>query len=158
LTWCDGAGIVYTASEDDGLYVLDPVTESRRRLGTFFRAFWPRCSPDGRFVAVYRAMGPGLWIISLNDGTTKFLFGGPEIIPIGWSADGRWVYARANGSREVVKVEVGSAKVDTVVAVPFDAMTISMDCMDFDGKQLVVNVADRLVDIWLLENFDRAVR
>ncbi len=82
------------------------------------------------------------------------------VAPVGWSSDGRWVYARGPFSSEIIRVPASGGPAETVAKLPFDPSLISFASTDlhFDGEHFVVDVAEPLSDFWLLENFDRAKR
>src|SRR3970282_808292 len=77
LAWAPSPVIVFQAPGNRNLLVVDPRTESTRRLVDDESGFlfFPRPSPDGRSIAVNwnRRDQAGVWVISLNDGSRRYL-------------------------------------------------------------------------------------
>ncbi len=85
------------------------------------------------------------------------------LIPLGWSADGSWIFAVEGGKRELLKVPaVADATPTTVGTLPFDYDLVggSAYCtaITSDGKQAVCILTEKQSDAWLVENFDPEMR
>ena len=111
------------------------------------RMYTPRCSPDGKRVAVRWNLSiqphdkmRGLWLISLQDFSQVFLYGG-LVAPIEWSADGRWIYAwhLLKKQKEILMIPVSGGEPKTLVTLPFENIfedDISSVCpeINFHGR------------------------
>jgi Tol biopolymer transport system component len=120
----------------------------------------PIFSPDGKKMAIHwnRAERRGLWIISLEPYVETFLHSG-IIYPVGWSPDGKYVYAiRAEAGllgREIVKVQVATPnEVTSVVSLLADVSSRSAASVGPAGHEIVVSISEEKSDVWLMENFD----
>jgi serine/threonine protein kinase/Tol biopolymer transport system component len=115
----------------------------------------PVFAPDGERMAVqWRRDEAGLWIISLEPYSETLLQPG-DLYPLGWSPDGRCVYAIRRG-REIVRVQVATPSDVTVVAtLPGDGNDAGLSP---DGKEIVVSVSEEKSDVWLMQSFDPSAR
>ncbi len=99
----------------------------------------------------------GIWVISLDD-SSSFLIKVGLFRPIGWSADGKWVYSyeKKGGTIRIFMVEVESGREKTVVTIPFtfELGVPGIPRMSTDGKHFVIPVRKSNSDVWLVENFD----
>ncbi|HEX2569086.1 MAG TPA: protein kinase [Polyangia bacterium] len=168
LTWAPGELILYQRPGNRNYHLLGPRTEEERPL-IVNRAseaegwiFYSRYSPDGtRVVANWNRKkegGAGLWILSLVDGSERNLAPAPELLkPIGWSADGQWIYVQHESQRqgvtELLRISVASGASEPWVTLPFAQ---SSDCtgMTPDGRRFVCAVSEGDSDAWLVEGFD----
>jgi Tol biopolymer transport system component len=121
-------------------------------------------SPDGKKVAVFWNRKPefGLWIIFLEPYSETRLLSG-IIYPLGWSSDGKYVYANRAESRgsggEIIRVQVATPnEVTSVATLPGDIAEDDGASVSPDGKEIVVTISDEKSDVWLMENFDPSVR
>src|SRR5262249_5612373 len=99
LTWSPGSRILYQRSGNTNYYELDPETRSERLLLDVRPVTWlfsPVQSPDGRRIAIAwnRPPKPGVWVIDTKAHRETLVYPrpGPSTMPIGWSADGRFIY------------------------------------------------------------------
>ena len=104
----------------------------------------------------------GLWVISREPYAELRLLPG-EVYPVGWSPDGKYVYAiRADSlgaGREVIKVQVAAPNEITAVGtLPGEVVEGDGASVSPDGKQIVVSISDERSDVWLMENLDPAQR
>ena len=115
----------------------------------------PVFAPNGKKMAVqWRRDEVGLWIISLEPYSETLLQPG-DLYPLGWSSDGKYVYAIRRG-REIVRVQVAPPSDVTVVAtLPGDGNDAGLSP---DGKEIVVSVSEEKSDVWLMQNFDPSAR
>ena len=127
----------------------------------------PIFSPDGKRLAVnwnrYSGMsqGRGLWIVSLEPYSETFVQ--REMIPFGWSRDGKQVYAVRQTGREIVTISVASPNdVVSIATLPGDVVGVCDGCklptLSPDGRQIIASLAEEKSDVWLLENFDQSLR
>ena len=75
-----------------------------------------------------------------------------ELLPVGWSADGRWVYAQRPEAHRVVRIPSGRGAAETLLDIPFERVG-EIDIAP-DGTRVVCAVPVSQSDIWLIENFD----
>ena len=74
-------------------------------------------------------------------------------MPVGWSADGAWVYAH-DGDKYVKIPTSGSGEAETVFEWPFEDKS-EHDCRPAaGGTKWICHVGESNSDIWLVENFD----
>jgi Tol biopolymer transport system component len=114
----------------------------------------PIFSPDANKVAVFWNRQPegGLWIISLQPYSETFVLAG-SIYPVGWSPDGKYVYAVRAGSGEIMKVRSSPPnEVSPVATLPGDIIGFDSATVSPDGRQIIVSVGQRESDVWLMEN------
>ncbi|MFN3860486.1 MAG: S9 family peptidase [Roseateles sp.] len=125
------------------LWLMDPEQpEGRRKLAELDGGGWSagRPSPDERQVALTRYLSANesqIWLLDLASGATRQLLpavGSNEskatYTPAGWSADGRamWIASdRAGEFRELMKLDLGSGRIDRVSAhIPWDVSGVTM--------------------------------
>src|SRR4029453_16840772 len=95
--------ILYQQVGNRNFYVLDPATALERLLihdSSVGWMFTPVRSPDGQTIAVAWNRRPkrGIWLLDARDSREKLLYEAP--VPpalIGWSADGRSIFALEGG-------------------------------------------------------------
>ena len=168
LTWAPGDQILYQRPGNRQFHLLDPNTEEERPLikdESVGWAFSPRYSPNGSLVAVSwnRKQPEGhykqnLWIISLSD-STEVRIHDEYVWPLGWSPDGRWVYAEESASGRTIGVRVPATggEAETVFDWPFEKHSGS--CWPGpDDTRWVCSAGETSSDIWLVENFDPHVQ
>ena len=169
LTWAPGELILYQRPGNRNYHLLGPRTEEERPLITSPAQeaggwiFYPRYSPDGKQIVAYwnrKNEKAGLWILSLQDGSERCLAPAPELLkPIGWSADGQWIYVQHESQRqgvmELLRISAASGTSEPWVTLPFAQ---SSDCtsMTSDGQRFVCAVSEGDSDAWLVEGFDDA--
>ncbi|MFQ5630470.1 MAG: tetratricopeptide repeat protein, partial [bacterium] len=164
LTWSPGANILYQAPGNQNFHVLSPVTEEKKRLVVDAEYGWmfsPRYSPDAKLVALYWNRYSAVldrpvrsfWVVSPADTSRIELHRGPAM-PIGWSADGRWIYAWNFFKKpiEIMMIPAAGGQARVIATLPFDE--IEGLSMTPDGKQLVCAAAQHRSDVWVMEHFD----
>jgi Tol biopolymer transport system component len=159
VSWSPGANILYQRPGNRSFNVLDPTTEEESPLVEDDSVGWmfdPQYSPDGKKVAVFWNRSPlrGLWLISLEDSSQAPLH--ESRYPIGWSSDGNWILARQKAGKEILMIPIGGGEAKMLVKLPFGE--IGEVRMTPDGRQFVCGVHEIQSDVWLVENFDPAVR
>jgi Tol biopolymer transport system component len=164
LAWFPGENILYHRPGNRNFFILNPVTEEERPLVQDDSVGWvfaPRYSPDGKKVAVMwnRRPSRGLWVIPLEDSSQAFLLK-ENAFPVGWSADGRWIYAseEIRGTLKILKISIKGDQTKIILTAPF---TLEKGfprqghaCMTLDGKNFVFPVYKYHSDVWMIENFD----
>jgi len=168
LAWFPGENILYHRPGNRNFFILNPVTEEEKPLIQDDSVGWvfapPRYSPDGKKVAVMWNRRPadgldGLWVIPLEDSSQAFYLE-EDAFPIGWSADGSWIYATERMARmlKILKVSIKGNQTQTVLTMPFPLEkgfpVYSRVSMTPDGKRFVFSVEKRHSDVWMVENFD----
>jgi serine/threonine protein kinase len=112
----------------------------------------PIFSPGGNKAAVFWNRQPekGLWIISLEPYSETFA---GSIYPVGWSPDGKYVYAVRQGSGEIISVRSAPPnEISSVAALPGDIVGFDSASVSPDGRQVIVSVGRRESDVWLMEH------
>ncbi len=162
IIWAPLPSIVYQKSGNRNYLILNPKTEEEipilkdESLGWLFN---PCFSPDRKMVAVRwnRRPSPGLWLISLEDSSDKFIR--RNAIPIGWSLDGKWIYAgeAKPGKIEYLEIEVESGQTRILPTIPF---TIEGETYykRIDEKPEIFVIGRAQSDVWIIENFDQMIK
>ena len=164
LMWAPGGSIFYGTPAGRNYMILDPDSGEETPLVANEDVGWINdlmVSPDGNSVAVMwnrpRNGGDGLWIISMEDSSQVFVRPGYDQL-CGWSLDGRWIYY-ANVPR-IGRVRVDGSNTEVILSLPFeDIGEHPLVTMTPDARNFVAGFeVKRPSDIWLVENFDTAVR
>ena len=115
--------------------------------------FDPHVSPREDQIAVYWNRSPqrGLWVLSWPERAERFV--APDLRPVGWSADGQWIYAHhyTVGS-ELVRVAVRTGTVEAVLRFP--PGRLGRCDLTPDRRALVCSLIESKSDAWLVEHFD----
>jgi len=155
LSWAPGNLIAYQVPGNRNFRLRDPQTGAERLLVSSDSAgwtFWPESSPDGAQIAIYwNRWERGLWLVGLADSSKVRLVEG-WWQPLGWSADGQFIYAR--GEDRAIKRFPRSGGTGVVVAPPEvgDAL-----CLPYERPQGLVWLCSKgqtVSDVWLVDNFD----
>jgi Tol biopolymer transport system component len=166
VSWTPGRDILYQHSSHRNFSVLDPVTGRERLLipnDSVGYAFAPQVSPDGTKVALAwnRTTGAaargaaslyvrgGVWVISLPDGSETPVRKDDWAMPIGWSDDGRWIYAFRDNL--ILRLTADGRSEETLVT--FDK-PVAWASATLDRRRFVVMLREEQSDVWLAENFD----
>jgi serine/threonine protein kinase/WD40 repeat protein len=157
LIWSPGAHILYQKPGNRNFHILDPETGKEVPLVKDDSVGWlfnPQYSPDGKRVAVFWNRPPtrGIWVISLDDFSQEFMNEGEES-PIGWSPDGKWIYAYDPDSTKYIKIEQLSKQVKTLPTMSFMIEGTSR-IMVLDERPFVFLDYKTHSDVWVVENFD----
>jgi len=164
IAWAPESQITYQKAGNRNFMILDPITEEETALVKDESVGWifsPAYSPDGKKVAVNwnRQPTPGLWVISLDDSSEKFMGGSRSRDPIGWSPDGRWVYARETTSAKtdylMIDVESGQTKPLPILPFTIDGKTYFKVV---DDKPGIFVDGKSQSDVWVIENFDQIIK
>jgi eukaryotic-like serine/threonine-protein kinase len=165
LVWAPGHRILYQRPGNRNFHLLDPETEKETPLvrdESVGNLFSPVYSPDGtRVVAKWVRRAPGgtpgssYWAISLTGSAEVFL--GPDApMPLGWSADGAWLYTwdTTSGRKRFLRMPAGGGAAKTVFEWPFGD-EIPGFCSPFSADtRWLCTVESRRSDIWLAEHLD----
>ena len=164
LEWAPGTRILYRRAENPSYSAIDVDTGEETPLFADDSVGFlnqPRYSPDGSQVALFRrSPDRGIWLASADGELEGLIDGQPEVdsvsrFPIGWTADGTWVYAWGewNGSLQIVRLPVGGGGPEPVLELPWNLSQVE-SCDTSDGRQFVCGVLEVQSDVWLVENFD----
>jgi Tol biopolymer transport system component len=168
LVWWPSSDIVYQQpGVRNFLRINDKTHEEKRIIQTDqsvgFVPERPVFSPDGKKMVVHwnRPGHRGIWIISLEPYSETFLQSG-LIVPVGWSPDGKYVYALQSESgpgREIIRVQVAAPnEVTSVATLPGDVVSLDGASVSPDGHEIVVSIGEEKSDVWLMESFDPSPR
>jgi len=120
----------------------------------------PRYSPEGKRVAAFTHRG--LWIISLEDSSKKFVGQQDQrLFPFGWSTDGKWLYAYEEdietGKRRYFRgdTETGKVKPLPTIAFTIEGKTYYKAA---DDKPEIFMDEKTHSDVWIIENFDQITK
>lgn len=159
LSWSPNSEIVYTKGGLHNFWRLDADTQQETPVLPQDSRGWllmkAEFSPNRQQIAVHwnRLPTPGAWLINLQDRSETLL--GPGLRPIGWSPDGRSVYAfNGNGGKEILQIELGRPEKPHSVAAFSDP--IHSGSVSPDGRQFIVSLSEDTSDVWILKNFDAA--
>jgi len=118
-----------------------------------FRGVDPRFSPRGdQLVLQYEA---GLLLLSWPSREERFL--PRQVRPIGWSADGEWIYAIQPDGRALVRVSQRTGGTETIGQFPVGLDVGICDLMP-DRDAVVCSLIERKSDAWVMENFDPDIK
>jgi len=160
LVWGPGAKILYQRPGDSAMHLLDPGSGTESNFmgespgGSASYMASPEYSPDGKQVAFSCDCpdGEGIWVASLQDSSSRLIHESSDTRPVGWSADGAWVYALAPSKLELLRIPSRGGAAETHVEIPFERVS-DIDVTP-DGNRVAVAVPETQADIWLIENFD----
>jgi len=120
--------------------------------------FYPKSSPDGRWVAVWwnrQSLGRrGLWMISLTDSTQVPVMPdtrATRYMPVGWTADGSGIFA--TDGNDILLVPVSGGEPETVLTLPEEPDYFCDPLAGSEFPWICVEVVTE-ADAWLIENFD----
>jgi Tol biopolymer transport system component len=175
VAWSPGARILYQRAGNRNYSEIDPRTAAERLVvedGSPGWIFAPFYSPDARKIAVSwnRAPDRGIWIIDTTTRRHTLIYrsAAGTVLPIGWSADGAWIYlvegknAASRGATShlgetmtqatIVRVASTGGNVQTVATIASDE--IGGVSMTPDGLRFVYPVFTSRSDIWVVDDFD----
>jgi serine/threonine-protein kinase len=87
--------------------------------------------------------------------TSGLVYG--RFAPIGWSSDGKYVYAiESTRSKEVVMIRADGSKITPVIDLPLaEGFSTGEVAITPDGHRVVFTALQGLSDVWIVQNFDR---
>jgi eukaryotic-like serine/threonine-protein kinase len=186
LAWAPGRRILYQNKGNRNFTSLDPITEQEIHLLKDESLGWifiPEYSPDGARVALFwnrsdspidenggtpQSLRQQIWVLHL-DGSLQQTLGGANllgnVVALGWSSDGAWVYVvapkeRMDASSDQIlhpviwKAPARGGPAVEVVELPFKETTWGGGDVSRDGRRFVFSVVDSRSDAWIVENFD----
>ena len=117
LTWAPGSQILYQRPGNSAFHLLDPQAGdetpfmddaggSDDPLQFFSYMASPEYSPDGKQVAINCNCpgGEGVWVVSLDDSSSRLIHNDSETLPVGWSGDSAWVYAVKPATKSLMRI------------------------------------------------------
>jgi Tol biopolymer transport system component len=110
-------------------------------------------SPRGDQLALNR-YGPGLWLLSWPSRQERWRIRAAR--PIGWSADGEWVYAIEPDGSALVRVSSRTGGMEPIGQIPVGLRINSCDLTP-DRDVMVCSLIDEKSDAWVMENFDPGI-
>lgn len=168
VLWLAQDRLLYQTEDAADCRIVDIVTQREVPLlppGSEGRIWQVRASPDGRWVAaarnVTRSEGITVWLLPTSGEGARLLYK-DRAAPVGWSADGRWVFlvrpappeaARDGAILEVVRVSVDGRRIEPIFRIPFYSAWTHID-VSSDGKRLICPREEGSSDAWLVDNLD----
>jgi Tol biopolymer transport system component/tRNA A-37 threonylcarbamoyl transferase component Bud32 len=135
--------------------------------GSRFGWFDPRFSPRGDSLVLrpdwdglaWRAGGAGVeaGLLLLSWPTREERFLARHVEPIGWSANGEWIYAIQPGDGQVVRVSARTGETRTTGQFPAGLRVNSCDLTP-DRDAIVCSLVEPKSDAWIVEHFDPEIR
>jgi Tol biopolymer transport system component/tRNA A-37 threonylcarbamoyl transferase component Bud32 len=160
IVWATDGRILYHKPGNRNFGILDPETQEEKPLLKNPELGWsfsPQYSPDGTKVALFwNREHPGLWTISLIDGSAVPVRECAGCWPAGWSPDGNSLYMftyREGDTITSVPVGGGNPKTIATFRGRTDEAVVSRN-----GRNLLCNVAETNSDVWLVENLNPSRR
>jgi Tol biopolymer transport system component len=169
LEWSPGPAIIYRSAGFNVLDIYDPSREEHSVLkvdrgGYLFEPIW---SPDGSRIALFQNLESrdgsemGLWLFSADGRSHQKLVEG-LVYPVGWSADGRWIYVwwrpdRTQPTRTCIgRVSANGGTPEPFLDMPPESPRERYDGIQItpDGRTVLFMKRETQSDAWLVENFD----
>jgi Tol biopolymer transport system component/tRNA A-37 threonylcarbamoyl transferase component Bud32 len=166
LSWAPGRNILYQRPGNRNFYILDPTTGMETplvqndKVGFMFN---PVYSPNGGEIAAQwnRRPSRGVYVIPLggsitNEQRSRQLSVGSQHA-IGWSSDGKQIYAVENEKGTIVAIPAEKGDPRTIVTLPLSAnRTLDYNgvAITSDGRRIAYVVSESQSDVWMIENFD----
>jgi Tol biopolymer transport system component len=125
--------------------------------------FNPRFSPRGDQVVVWwnrrvkQPYDPGLWLLSWP-GREERRLNSENLMPIGWSADGDWIYATPFAGPAIVRVSTRTGKTERVGQFPVGTLENNRCDLTPERSAIICSLTEQKSDVWMMENFDPEVR
>jgi Tol biopolymer transport system component len=124
-----------------------------------FRGVDPRFSPRGDQLVLGAdesdGREPGLLLLSWPSREERFL--ARQVRPIGWSADGEWIYAIQPVGWALVRVSSRTDRTETIGQFPV-GLTVNTCDLTPDRDVIVCSLNEGKSDAWVMENFDPNIR
>lgn len=121
-------------------------------------------APDLKHFVVYwnrRQPERGLWLLSDEGRDERLLAKGGRVVPLGWSADGKWlrVAPKLDGiefPKDLVEVPLTGEPERPWFKVPIPSR-LEECSLALDSKQLVCTAGGD-ADVWMIDGFDRLLQ
>jgi len=157
LSWFPSPEIVYQQPGLHNLRRLSIETQKEEPVFPVDSKGWlismPSFSPDGKKFAIFwnHPDGEGLWLVDLEDHSERRLYA-KSYLGMGWSSDGKSVYAGQWFQREIVQIGIekpSELRSSVELQGGFAAGSVSPD-----GRKLILSIFESKSDVWLMKNFD----
>jgi Tol biopolymer transport system component/predicted Ser/Thr protein kinase len=163
LAWFPSPEIVYQQAGMHNLRSVNPETQEEvpvlAKDAEAFLFTTPVFSPDGKKIAIgWSNIKPkGVWVISMEDHSEKPLYVG-DYVPIGWSPDGKFVYATSfdSGHREILQIAARDTNQAKTVITTLAPLQTYSGAVSPDGRKIIFGLEEKKSDVWTIENFDPA--
>jgi serine/threonine-protein kinase len=165
VAWAPFERMLYQRPGNRNFNWVDPTSGAEEPLVTNDSVGWmfnPVPSPDRRHVAVSwnRPPNPGVYVISVADGSQTRV-GKPDdwAWPLGWSADGAFVYVEDEADNRIRRVPLEGGPGVVIARNPFtiDNPFRVADCASREEAgilSMTCFVEDAVRDAWAITNFD----
>jgi len=164
ITWLADGRLAWQTPDARNYRIRDLVSGREELLVKNPEVGWvfePQFSPRGDQVAVYwnrteRAQDTlrkqGLWLLSWPDREGRFV--AANLKPIGWSANGEWIYASEHSTSAIVRVSPSTFKIEPVGTFPRGILEDTACSLTPDRQSIVCSLLERDTDAWVVDHFD----
>ena len=162
LAWAPARTLLYETWGDQDYRVLDTRAGSTRSIGSPDSLGWivfPQFSRDGTRVAWWSAGPRGVWVMDLATRARERIAREGPVIPLAWSADGRWLHGAdfQPARTRLVRIPIGGGMAETLADIP-ESGRVNEVAMSPETGQIVFAIGSQQPDVWLAEAFDPAAR
>jgi Tol biopolymer transport system component len=164
VTWLPDGRLAFPTSDARNYRIRDLVSGREELLVKHPEVGWvfdPTFSPQGDQVAVdwNRTDGPqrrrGLWVLSWPAREERFI--ALNLIPVGWSENGDWIYAFEESTNAIVKVSPRTTKIEPVGSFPRGQLVGSPCSLTPDRQAIICSLYEGVADAWIVDHFDPEV-
>ncbi len=161
VTWFPDGRLAWQTSDVRNYRIRDLASGQDELLVKNPEAGWlfePTFSPQRDQVAVFwnRIDEPqqrrGLWLLSWPSREERFI--APNLVPVEWTADSRWIYAFEPSMSTIVKVSPQTAKIEPVGSFPRGRLDPESCRLTPDRKAIVCSLYESVADAWIVDHFD----
>jgi Tol biopolymer transport system component len=124
-------------------------------------ASYPHFSPNNDQVAIFWiTRRSGLYVLSWPSREPRLL--APDLAPIGWSQDGKWIYAlqavqpfkAQNSTSALLRVSSRTSSVEVIGSFPIGYLRRGACSLTPDRQAIICAVAEESSDAWIIDDFD----
>jgi serine/threonine protein kinase/Tol biopolymer transport system component len=165
VTWLPDGRLAWQSADARNYRIRDLASGREELLVNEPEVGWvfePHFSPGGDQVAVFwnRSEGGkirrGLWLLSWPGRKARKL--ASNLWPVGWSADGDWIYAYEPSTTAVFRVSPRTAKIEAIGNFPQGTLGESECSLTADRQSIICAVSEKYADAWILDHFDPDVQ
>ena len=176
VAWSPGSAILYQQVGNRNYYELDPSTGVEKPFVSNATVGWmfsPASSPDGHKIAVTwnRPPARGIWIVDVLNHQQRLVYAAADstVLPIGWSEDGRAIYAVEGKTSAIrgrmtplgetmtnARILMIPANGDPKTIITLPSAEIGGVTMTRDARRFVYTVYTSESDVWIVDDFDVA--
>jgi TolB protein len=158
LSWYPSRDIVYLRPGGRNLGRVNAETQEESPVLAAEVEGWlvsrPIFSPDGKAFAIFWSRSwndsvQGIWVV--GDRSERLVYPG-EHVPLGWSPDGKSIYAISGG--RVLQIFLADPKKTRSVITTDKQLWSYSGAVSPDGSKIIFNVAENKSDVWIMQNFD----